>query len=96
MNYRLKKAIANFFSSKHIIGLRFLLFLEIMILLLSVLMVQSLELSLNLWSFPAFCVSLVIWIISSLLDYRKYFNLATLIVTGQVTYFIFLLLFKAI
>ena len=93
----IQNKITNFFSLKHMTGLRFLLFLEILILLLGVLLAQGLDMQFTaatFWSLPAFCLSFTIWFISSLLDYRKYFNLPTLIITGLITYYIFLLLFK--
>lgn len=87
----MKNILNNFFSKHHFINLKVLFILEIlMICLLFLLYYTNNPINnLNYFNLNAFLISIFICTISSLLDYKKYFNLATFISMGFYTYLCF-------
>jgi hypothetical protein len=93
--------IKHFFSLEFFKELKVLFLLESIILLLGYALintpnVQQVIQQNNLSPFNLFALllSLFIWSLSCLLDPKKYFNLATLIATGFITYLAFWFTFE--
>jgi len=86
----------QFFSLTYFKELKVLLILELLMLLDLTFLFYFNEVKLDLFSLPAFLITLSIWGLSSLIDREKYFNLATLIATGFITYLVFWFMFNII
>jgi hypothetical protein len=83
----------QFLSVDHFKELKVIFFLEIIILVLLMGIVQDpgiqkliLKLDLQIFNPFAFVISIVTWVISSYLDKERYFNLATLILNLTFLY----------
>lgn len=86
----------QFFSLTYFKELKVLLILELLLLLdLSFLFYLN-EAKLDLFNLHAFLVTLSIWGLCSFLDKEKYFNFASLIATGFITYLVFWFMFNII
>lgn len=82
----------NFLSIKNFKELKTLIVLELlMIFFLGILTFNS---NLKYFSWGSLITSISIWILSSLLDKEKYFNLLTMLVLGTFTYIIFWVIFN--
>ncbi len=86
----------QFFSLTYFKELKVLLILELLMLLDLTFLFYINEVKLDLFSLPALLTTLSIWGLSSLIDKEKYFNLATLIATGFMTYLVFWFMFNII
>lgn len=84
----------QFFSLTYFKELKVLLILELLMLLDLTFLLYINEVKLDLFSLPALLITLSIWGLSSLIDKEKYFNLATLIATGFMTYLVFWFMFN--
>jgi hypothetical protein len=84
----------NFISIEKFKELRVLFILEILIMLLLSMLVSVNKFDINYWNWKAFTISIVIWSLSSIVDKKKYFNLATLLGTGSFIYLIWWFIFN--
>lgn len=85
----------QFFSLTYFKELKVLLILELLMLLDLTFLLYFNEVKLDLlFNLPALLITLSIWGLSSLIDKEKYFNLATLIATGFITYLVFWFMFN--
>jgi hypothetical protein len=81
----------KFFALEHYIDLKFLLFLEVVILLLGLGLTRHMHL--NYFSLGASIISIVIYGLSALLDRKTYWNFFTLISVMFFTYGCFWFIF---
>ena len=88
----------NFLSIERFRELRVLFILEIILALLLTMLISINEFDIDYWDLKALVISISIWVLSSIIDKDKYWNLATLIGTGSFMYllwwFAFNLLFQ--
>ena len=86
----------NFLSIERFKELKILFILEFIIIVLPFLIpwIRELINTVSLFNLNALIVSSAIWFLCSLLDSKRYFNLATLIATVTFTYIIFWFLFS--
>lgn len=85
--------IKNFFSLQYFSELKVLFILEFIILLLGIMLINTpsaklfiADNNLSIFNIFAFLFTLLVYSLSCMVDPKKYFNLATLIVTGTFTY----------
>jgi hypothetical protein len=84
----------NFFSIEKFIGLTVLLILEF-VLLATLMMLTSVDrFGINYWNWKAFIISICIWVLCSIVDKEKYFNLATLLGNGSFAYLLWWFVFN--
>lgn len=86
----------QFFSLTYFKELKVLLILELLMLLDLTFLFYFNEVKLDLFNLPAFLVTLSIWGLCSFIDKKKYFNFASLIATGFITYLVFWFMFNII
>lgn len=84
----------KFFSLTKFKELSTLLVLSVIIALLLLLLIGQYPGEVNYWSWKAAGVTLMIWIITSVLESEKSFNLATFLGISPIIYLIFWVLFN--
>ena len=76
----------DFLSKEKFRELRVLFIVEAIMALLLTVLISVNDFNINYLDWRPFAVSIGMWLISSILDKEKYFNLATLISTGLFMY----------
>ena len=84
----------NFLSIEKFKELKVLFILEFIILLLIIMLNSVQKIDVNYWNSLAFTISISIWVLSSIVDKKTYFNLAILLGTGSFMYFFWLIVLK--
>ena len=71
-----------------------LLILELIMFLLLMLLIKINNINVIYFDYRALLLSISVWVISSIIEKEKHFNLATLIGIGFITYITFWLMFN--
>lgn len=85
----------NFLSVEKFKECKVLFIIEIFILLDLILLFKVNNLNVNLWDWKAFILSIIIWSLSTIMDKKTYFNLATLLGTSFFMYLFWFFVFNA-
>lgn len=85
----------DFFELSHFRELKTILFLEAMVIILILLICHQQHIDIH-FSFSAAFISLICWVISSIVDPKRYLNFFTLVVTGVFGYGVFWFAFSLI
>jgi hypothetical protein len=85
----------NFLSIEKFKECKVLFIIEIFILLDLILLFKVNNLNINLWNWKAFVLSIIIWSLSTIMDKKTYFNLATLLGTSFFMYLFWFFVFNA-
>lgn len=73
-----------------------LFIMEIIIGLLVTMLVTVNKIEMNYWDSRAFTLSIIIWVLSSIVDKEKSWNLATLLGIGSFMYFLWLFILNVL
>lgn len=73
-----------------------LFIMEIIIGLLVTMLVTVNKIEMNYWDSRAFTLSIIIWVLSSIVDKEKFWNLATLLGIGSFMYFLWLFILNVL
>jgi hypothetical protein len=84
----------KFFSIEKFQDLKVLFILEILMGLLLTMLIIVNKFDINYWNWKAFIISISIWVLSSIMDKEKYWNLATLLGTGSFMYLLWWFVFN--
>ena len=84
----------NFLSIEKFKELKVLFILEILMGLLLTMLISVNKFDINYWDWKAFVISIGIWVLSSIMDKEKYWNLATLLGTGSFMYLLWWFVFN--
>lgn len=81
----------EFLSIEKFKQLKYLLILEALIFFLLIFLFK--DINTNLWDWRVFLIVITTWILCSLFDMKKYWNLATLLTMGSYMYLCFYFIF---
>lgn len=84
----------EFFSIKSFKEIKVLFILEFIMGLLLAMLISINKSSINYWSWKAFLITIMTWLLSSALDKEKYWNLGTLIIAGSFLYLLWWFVFN--
>ncbi len=88
------KNMKKFLSVEKFKEIKVLLILELLMGLLLVMLISINKFDVDYFNWKPFVISIGIWILSSIIDKERHFNLATLLGTCTITYIIFWLMFN--
>jgi hypothetical protein len=84
----------KFLSLEKFKELKVLFILEFLMALLLFMLISVNDFSVNYWDWKAFSMTIGIWLLSSIVDKEKYWNLGTFIGTGLFMYMLWWFIFN--
>ncbi len=83
----------EFLSIEKFQELKILFVLQTILFFLLSMIIHVNKIEINFWNWKALCVSIGMWATCSIIDKKKYFNLATFTITGAFMYLCWWFLF---